>query len=111
MDNKYYYLDGYGNVQGPFWLSVMRNLWNSGRFTMSTEVSLNGTEHWQRIEFHPEIFENFVKMPTLNRITRAKSDPTRLIVWTAVLFLAYAAYLLVNMARDMEKKQAPALQK
>lgn len=111
MENKYYYLDRDGNVQGPFWLSVMRDLWAGGRFSMQTEVSLNGTGHWQRMEFHPEIFELTAKLPALKRMARAKSDPARLIVWTVVLFLAYAAYVVVNMARDMEKKPSPALKK
>lgn len=95
-------------MQGPFWLSVMRDLCAKGRFTMQTEVSLNGTQQWQRMEFHPEIYESAARMPALKRMARAKSDPTRLIVWTIVLFLAYAAYVAVNMAKDMERKPAPA---
>ena len=94
-------------MQGPFWLSVMRDLWSSGRFNMQTEVSLNGTEHWQRMEYHPEIYESAARLPALKRMARAKSDPTRLIVWTIVLFLAYAAYVAVNMAKDMDRKPQP----
>jgi hypothetical protein len=106
VNNHYYYLDADGHVQGPFWLSVMRDLWAKGRFTMHTEVSLNGTAHWQPIEFHPEIYDAAAKLPGIRGMARAKSDPVRLIVWTVVLLLAYGAYLLVNS--DGGEKRTPA---
>jgi GYF domain 2 len=105
VDNRYYYLDADGQVQGPFWLSVMRDLWAKGRFTMRTEVSLNGSTDWQRIEFHPEIYDTAANLPAFHRMARAKSDPVRLLIWTFLLLLAYGAYLLVNM--DSGKKPAP----
>ena len=96
MDNRYYYMDRDGNVHGPVWLSVMRDLYRKGRLMMSTEVSLTGTNGWQRMEFHPEIFEEDARLPALKRIVRAKSDPVRLLVWTAVLFLAYGAWVVLH---------------
>jgi hypothetical protein len=96
VDNHYYYIDSDGRVQGPFWLTVMRDLYRKGRLGMSTEVSLNGTTDWQRMEFHPEIFEEQARLPAFKRMARAKSDPVRLIVWLVVLFLAYATYVLVH---------------
>ena len=96
MDNRYYYMDSDGRVHGPVWLSMMRDLYRKGRLMMSTEVSLNGADGWQRMEFHPEIFEEEMRLPALKRITRAKSDPTRLVVWTVLLLLAYGTYILVH---------------
>lgn len=96
MDNRYYYMDRDGNVHGPVWLSVMRDLYRKGRLMMSTEVSLTGTHGWQRMEFHPEIFEEDARMPALKRIVRAKSDPVRLLVWTLVLFLACGAWVALH---------------
>jgi hypothetical protein len=96
MENRYFYIDRDGRVQGPFWLSVMRDLWQGGRLMMSTEISLTGTDDWQRMEFHPEIFEAQARMPALKRMAKAKSNPVRLLVWTVLLFLAYATYVLVH---------------
>jgi hypothetical protein len=111
VENKYYYLDGDGRVQGPFWLSVMRDLWRAGRLRMSTEVSLTGTDGWQRLEFHPEIFEIQARMPALQRMARAKSNPVRLIVWTLLLFLAYATYVLVHWNDGRRPPRTPAGEK
>jgi hypothetical protein len=114
MENRYFYIDGDGGVQGPFWLSVMRDLWKGGRLKMSTEVSLNGADGWSAIEFHPEIFEWQVKMPALKRMAKAKSDPVRLLVWMILLFLAYVTYVVVNWDSDKRlrfdggSKSAPA---
>ena len=108
MDNRYYYMDREGRVHGPVWLTRMRNLYSQGRLMMSTEVSLTGTNGWQRLEFHPEIFEEEARMPALKRIARAKSDPVRLLVWTAVLFLAYAAYVVVHWNDRSGRDHPPA---
>jgi hypothetical protein len=99
VDNQYYYMDRDGRVHGPVWLSMMRELYRKGRLMMSTEVSLTGTSGWQALEFHPEIFEEEVRLPALKRLVRAKSNPVRLVVWTVLLFLAYAAYFLVNQVK------------
>ena len=107
MENKYYYLDRDGRVQGPLWLSVMRDLWKAGRLMMSTEVSLTGTSGWERIEFHPEIFEPESKLPALKRIAVAKSNPVRLLVWLILLFLAYATWVLVHMDTGRSPRPAP----
>lgn len=96
VTNQYYYTDREGRVHGPIWLSMMRDLYRKGRLMMSTEVSLNGTDSWQRLEFHPEIFEEEARMPGLKRLMKAKSDPRRLIIWTAILFLLYALYVYIN---------------
>ena len=89
-------MDRDGNVHGPVWLSVMRDLYRKGRLMMSTEVSLTGTNGWQRMEFHPEIFEEDARLPALKRIARAKSDPVRLLIWTLVLLLAYGAWVVIH---------------
>lgn len=96
MDNRYYYIDSDGRVHGPVWLTMMRDLYRKGRLMMSTEVSRNGSDGWQRMEFHPEIFEEEARLPSLERMARTKSDPVRLFVWTGVLLLACATYLLVH---------------
>ena len=108
MENKYYYMDRDGRVQGPFWLSVMRDLWKGGRLMMSTEVSHTGTSGWQRLEFHPEIFEGEAKLPVIKRMARAKSNPVRLLVWTILLFLAYATYVLVNLDTGQRRHAEPS---
>lgn len=107
MDNRYYYLDRDGRVQGPIWLSVMRDLYRKGRLMMSTEVSLNGADGWQPMEFHPEIFEEEVRLPALKRIAHAKSDPVRLLVWTVLLLLAYATYIAVHWNDGKRPPPAP----
>ena len=107
MDNRYYYLDRDGRVQGPIWLSMMRDLYRKGRLMMSTEISLNGTEGWQRMEFHPEIFDEEMQLPALKRITRAKSDPVRLVVWTILLLLAVGAYITVHWNDGKRRPAAP----
>jgi hypothetical protein len=96
MENRYFYIDGDGRVQGPFWLSVMRDLWNGGKLKMSTEISLSGTDGWQAIEFHPEIFEFQARMPALKRMAVAKSNPVRLLVWMVLLLLAYMTYVIIH---------------
>lgn len=96
MENRYYYLDRDGQVQGPVWLSVMRELWKNGRLMPTTEVSFNGADGWQGVEFHPEIFEVEVRLPVFKRIARAKSDPVRLLIWTVLLFFAYSAWVIVH---------------
>ena len=108
MENQYYYTDRDGRVHGPVWLSVMRDLYRKGRLMMSTEVSLNGTTSWSRVEFHPEIFEEEARLPAIKRIAKAKSDPTRLIVWTVLLFLAYAAYVVVHWGDRPARETPPA---
>ena len=96
MDNRYFYTDRDGRVHGPVWLTMMRDLYRKGRLMMSTEVSLNGADGWQPLQFHPEIFEEEARLPALKRMARAKSNPTRLLVWTILLFLAYATWVLVH---------------
>ncbi len=96
MDNRYFYTDRDGRVHGPVWLTMMRDLYRNGRLMMSTEVSLNGADGWQALQFHPEIFEEEARLPALKRMARAKSNPTRLLVWTILLFLAYATWVLVH---------------
>ena len=96
MENRYYYLDRDGRVRGPVWLSVMRDLRRKGTVMMSTEVSLNGTDSWERMEFHPEIFEEEARLPVLIQMARAKSNPMRLLVWTILLFLAYVTWVMVH---------------
>ena len=96
VDNRYYYMDPDGRVHGPVWLTMMRDLYRKGRLMMSTEVSLTGSDGWQRMEFHPEIFEEEMRLPALERMVRAKSDPVRLLVWTGVLLLACAAYVAIH---------------
>ena len=106
VDNRYYYLDQDGNVHGPVWLSMMRDLYRKGRLMMSSEVSLTGTDDWQRMEFHPEIFEKEARLPALKQMARAKSDPVRLLVWTGVLLLAYGAWVIVHW-NDGKRPPAP----
>jgi hypothetical protein len=106
MENRYFYTDSDGRVHGPVWLSLMRDLYRKGRLMMSTEVSLNGADGWQRLEFHPEIFEEEARLPVLKRMARAKSDPTRLLVWTVLLFLAYATWVIVHW-NDRPARAAP----
>jgi hypothetical protein len=108
MDNRYFYTDSDGRVHGPVWLSMMRDLYRKGRLMMSTEVSLNGADGWQRLEFHPEIFEEEARLPVLKRMARAKSDPTRLLVWTVLLFLAYATWVIVHW-NDRPARAAPVI--
>ena len=96
VDNRYYYIDSDGRVHGPVWLTVMRDLYRKGRLMMSTEVSRNGSDGWQRMEFHPEIFEEDARLPALERMARTKSDPVRVLVWAGVLLLACATYVLVH---------------
>jgi hypothetical protein len=96
MENQYFYLNGDGHVEGPFWLSVMRDLWKAGKLRMSTEISLTGTDNWQPIEYHPEIFETQARMPVPDGMARGKSSPVRLLVWTVLLFLAYMTYVIVH---------------
>ena len=104
MENRYYYLDREGRVQGPVWLSIMRDLWRKGRLMMSTEISLNGADGWQRMEFHPEIFEEETRLPALKRFAKAKSNPVRLLVWTILLFLAYTTWVIVHWNDGMRLK-------
>ena len=101
MENRYYYLDRDGQVQGPVWLSVMRDLWRKGRFMMSTEISLNGADGWQPMEFDPEIFDVVARVPALKRMAQTKSNPVRLLVWTILLFLAYATWVIVHWDEGM----------
>lgn len=97
MENRYYYLDRDGRVHGPLWLSIMRERWRNGRLMMSTEISLNGADGWQRMEFHPEIFEEEARLPGLKRLALAKkSKPVRLLLWTMLLLLAYAAWVVFH---------------
>jgi GYF domain 2 len=96
MANRYYYIDRDGRVQGPVWLSIMRNRWKDGRLMMSTEISLTGTDGWQRMEFHPEIFEPEARLPAVKPKPPAKSNPVRLLVWTVLLFLAYLTWVAVH---------------
>lgn len=109
VENRYYYMDRDGRVHGPVWLTGMRELYRKGRLMMSTEVSLSGTGGWQGLEFHPEIFEDEAKLPALVRIARTKSNPVRLLVWTVLLFLAYATWVLVhwNDRSDRTRPTAP----
>lgn len=107
MDNRYYYMDRDGNVHGPIWLSVMRDLYRKGRLMMSTDVSLNGTDTWQRMEFHPEIFEEESRLPALKRLVRAKSDPVRVLVWAGVLLLACVTYVLIHW-NNGKRSRAPS---
>ena len=106
MDNRYYYMDSDGRVHVPVWLTMMRDLYRKGRLMMRTEVSLNGSDGWQRVEFHPEIFEEEVRLPALQRMARAKSDPVRLFVWTGLLLLACATYVLLHW-NDGKRSSAP----
>jgi hypothetical protein len=101
MANRYYYIDRDGRVQGPVWLSIMRNLWQDGRLMMSTEISLTGTDGWQRMEFHPEIFEPEARLPVVKPKPPAKSNPVRLLVWTILLFLAYLTWVVVHWEDGM----------
>lgn len=89
-------MDRDGQVHGPIWLSRMRDLWKKGRLMMSTEVRRDGEVGWEAVEFHPEIFEAELRLPEPKAINRTKSDPVRLLVWTVLLFLAYATWVVVH---------------
>ena len=94
QENRYLYIDGAGNVHGPFWLSVMRDLHRSGRLNLRTQVCLHGSDAWQPMEFHPEIYEETASLPA--RSQRAKSQPARLLVLVVLLLLAYVAWCVVH---------------
>ena len=110
MENRYYYMDREGRVYGPVWLTGMRELYRKGRLSMATEISLSGTGGWQGLEFHPEIFEEEARLPALVRMAQAKSNPVRLLVWTVLLFLAYATWVLVHWNDPSERPRRPAPQ-
>lgn len=73
---------------------------------MSTEVSLTGLNDWERLEFHPEIFELKAEMPMEKAKPRSKSNPVRLVVWTGVLFIAYIAWVLIHW-NDGKRPRVP----
>ena len=68
---------------------------------------MESSEEWRRIEYHPEIYEMEIKLPTLKRMAQAKSNPARLLVWTMLLLFAYLAYLVVGEARKLGVYDTP----
>lgn len=91
---RYLYMNAEGNIQGPFWLSQMRELWKGGRINQRTEVCMEGTKRWEPVEFYPEIFEEDARMPVLAKLRRTKSDPGRLTLWLILLGLVFALWLM-----------------
>jgi hypothetical protein len=101
MENRYYYMDADGRTYGPHWLSAMRNLWQHQQVNMQTDVRLDGTDTWQALEFHPEIYEGEIRLPVFKKMIQTKSNPVRLLVWTMLLLFSYLTYLIVNEARRL----------
>ncbi len=107
-NNRYLYQDHDGRVHGPFWLSAMREHWKRGRFTMSTQISIEGTNEWTLLEFHPEVFEEEATMPAIRRMAKSPSSPSRLLAWMIVLLIAFLVYQFIQNSKPVEKKSVPA---
>lgn len=99
MPPRYLYLDSSGNLQGPLWLSQMRELFALGRLTKRTEVCPNGQSDWGVLENFPEITSLEL---TLQRDfgTSVKTERQRyegrMWRWLVILLGLYAIYALIS---------------
>ena len=97
MNQRYLYLDTSGALQGPFWLSQMRELYAVGRLSSRTEVCVQGENQWDEIGRFPEITSATAEM---ERQLAAGLSPQRVAYerrlwrWLVVLLLVYAAYVI-----------------
>lgn len=98
MKNRFFYLDGKGEMQGPLWLSQMRDLYGVGRLSNQTEVCREGDGLWDGIHAFPEITVQETQMRgTMQDVDAAqrKAYERRLWIWLAGLIVLYAVYLIV----------------
>jgi GYF domain 2 len=91
---RYLYMNGEGNVFGPFWLSQMRDLLKGGRIHLRTEVCMEGTKRWEPLEFYPEIYEDEARLPVFAKLRRTKSDPAKLTILMMLLAFVFAIWLI-----------------
>ena len=99
MLQRYLYLDASGKLQGPLWLSQMRDLYAVGRVTSRTEICVQGDNQWAIIGNFPEITNS---MGEIERQHVNGPDPQRAAYerrmwrWLITLVLAYGAYVWYN---------------
>ena len=99
MKIRYLYLDSSGNLQGPLWLSQMRELFSVGRVTKRTEVCPEGTQDWGVLENFPEITaaEAGLDQALASHGASPKAAyERRMWLWLVALLVLYGVYAVVN---------------
>ena len=100
MNRRYYYLDSEGTLQGPFWLSQMREFVEYGRLHGRVEVCVQGEREWSPLSSFPELtmqrneleeaLHQGTAAATMNHYER------RMWRWLMVLLALYAIYAYLN---------------
>lgn len=94
---RYRYLDYDGNLQGPLWLSQMRELYHNGRLSKSTEITIEGSNEWEELQYHPEITAIHADLKDLPPVrSRPQTNMRRLAVWMWGLLILYVVYVVIN---------------
>ncbi len=108
QENRYRYLDSYGQPKGPFWLAQMRVLWKAGQVPFGTDIARVGTEEWLPSDHFPEITGQGSQLSTegsrRERRLAGKSDPIRLSVWLLLLLLAWGVHRLTQWTPEPEPR-------
>lgn len=99
MDQRYLYTNSAGELQGPFWLSQMRELFDVGKIHKRTEVCLDGENAWGPLTSFPEITLGRQEMERTilsNETAERKAYEQRLWVWLGLLSCLYALYAVIS---------------
>ncbi len=97
MTQRYLYVDANGNLQGPLWLSQIRELYALGKLSSSTEICIQG-EAWSMIHAFPEITSNEEELLQQQAATespkQAATYERRMWYWLALLLGLYVVYVI-----------------
>lgn len=99
MLQRYLYLDASGKLQGPLWLSQMRDLYAVGRVTSRTEICVQGDNQWAIVGNFPEITNSMVEIERLHITGPDPQRPAyerRMWRWLILLVLSYGLYVWYN---------------
>jgi hypothetical protein len=94
---RYLYLDASGKLQGPLWLSQMRDLYAVGRLSSRTEVCVQGDNQWAEIGRFPEITNSRMEAERDHLATKDDSQiayERRMWRWLLILLGAYCVYVV-----------------
>jgi hypothetical protein len=97
VNQRYLYLDTSGSLQGPLWLSQMRELYAVGRLGARTEVCVQGDNQWDEIGRFPEITGATAEMEqqfAMGATTQQATYERRLWRWLVLLLVLYAVYVV-----------------
>lgn len=98
MNRRYLYLDSAGNLQGPCWLSQMRELYEFGRIHAKTEICDESERIWMLLSSFPEItlVREEMEVALNGQSSEQAKYERRMWKWLGLLVALYAVYATIQ---------------